>query len=72
MRRRVVVTGIGIVPKTLNLENPIDDFDLDYVRCRNRERDVPVCMSNTFAFGGSNAVLVVGRHGKETRFLDDG
>lgn len=56
----------GIVPKTLNLENPIDDFDLDYVRCRNRERDVPVCMSNTFAFGGSNAVLVVGRHGEET------
>jgi 3-oxoacyl-[acyl-carrier-protein] synthase II len=49
----------GVVPPTINYENPDPDCDLDYVPNTAREVKVKVCMSNSLGFGGHNASLVV-------------
>lgn len=49
----------GIVPPTLNFEIPDPDCDLDYVVEGARRVPLAVAMSNSFAFGGSNASLVL-------------
>ncbi len=49
----------GIVPPTINLDNPDPQCDLDYVPNESREKDVTIAMSNSFGFGGTNAVLVL-------------
>ena len=47
------------VPPTANLDVPDPDCDLDYVPGRGRSgQDIRCVMSNSFAFGGTNAVLV--------------
>ena len=51
----------GIVPPTINLTHPDPDCDLDYVPLTAREIDVEYVMSNSFGFGGHNAVLVFAR-----------
>ncbi len=51
----------GIIPPTINLETPDPDCDLDYVPGEARRARVDVAMSNSFGFGGSNAVIVLGR-----------
>jgi 3-oxoacyl-[acyl-carrier-protein] synthase II len=48
----------GIVPPTINLENPDPQCDLDYVPLRARTMPVPVAIVNGFGFGGQNAVAV--------------
>ena len=48
----------GVVPPTLNLDNPSDDCDIDLVPHVARKRDVRVVLSNSFGFGGTNASLV--------------
>ena len=49
----------GIVPPTINLEEPDPECDLDYVPKEAREMEVNVAVSNSFGFGGHNATLVI-------------
>jgi 3-oxoacyl-[acyl-carrier-protein] synthase II len=49
----------GIIPPTINLDNPGPGCDLDFVPHQARKRDVRASMSNTFGFGGVNAVLIL-------------
>lgn len=49
------------VPPTIGLDEPDPECDLDYTANVARERDVGFAMSNSFAFGGMNAVLIFGR-----------
>jgi len=48
----------GIVPPTINLQNPSEECDLDYVPNTARQADVNVAMSNSLGFGGTNATLL--------------
>jgi len=49
----------GIVPPTANYLGPDDECDLDYTPNEPRERRIRLALSNSFAFGGLNAVLAV-------------
>jgi len=51
-----------IVPPTLNYRVPDPECDLDCVTAGSRKFDGHLIMSNSFAFGGSNAALIIGRH----------
>jgi 3-oxoacyl-[acyl-carrier-protein] synthase II len=51
----------GVVPPTINLENPGDDCDLDYIPHEARRRKVDVTLSNSFGFGGQNIALILRR-----------
>jgi 3-oxoacyl-[acyl-carrier-protein] synthase II len=48
----------GVAPPTINLDNPEEGCDLDYVAHRAKEMNIEAALSNTFGFGGVNAVLV--------------
>lgn len=48
----------GIIPPTINLDNPGEGCDLDYVPKVARRKEINTAMSNTFGFGGVNAVLL--------------
>jgi len=48
----------GVVPPTLNLDNPSDGCDIDLVPHQAKERSVGAALSNSFGFGGTNASLV--------------
>jgi len=54
----------GKVPPTINLDNPDEDCDLDYVPHKAREMDINVTMSNSFGFGGTNACIIFKRFEK--------
>jgi 3-oxoacyl-[acyl-carrier-protein] synthase II len=48
----------GIIPPTINLENPSDNCDLDFVPNTARETGLKVAISNSFGFGSTNGSLV--------------
>ncbi|MDZ5761707.1 3-oxoacyl-[acyl-carrier-protein] synthase 2 [Candidatus Cyrtobacter comes] len=48
----------SVLPPTLNLDDPDEGFDLDFVPHISREMDVNIAMSNSFGFGGTNASLL--------------
>jgi 3-oxoacyl-[acyl-carrier-protein] synthase II len=49
----------GIIPPTINLDNPGDECDLDYVPKVARKASVTYAMTNSFGFGGTNACLIL-------------
>lgn len=48
----------GVIPPTINLDNPDPECDLDYVANQARIKEINTAMSSTFGFGGVNSVLV--------------
>jgi 3-oxoacyl-[acyl-carrier-protein] synthase II len=48
----------GVIPPTINLENPDEECDLDFTPHTAKERRVRVAMNNSFGFGGHNATLI--------------
>ncbi len=54
--------GQGVVPPTLNLDNPSPGCDIDLVPHEAKERKVNIALSNSFGFGGTNASLVLGAY----------
>lgn len=55
------INGIrdGIAPPTINLTEPDPECDLDYVPEKSRALNIDAALSNSFAFGGANAVIAV-------------
>jgi 3-oxoacyl-[acyl-carrier-protein] synthase II len=55
----VLALDRGLLPPTINLDDPDPECDLDYVPNKARKADVSVAISNSFGFGGHNATLVI-------------
>ena len=51
----------GVVPPTLNLDNPSDGCDLDLVPHTAKKKEIRATLSNSFGFGGTNASLIFAR-----------
>jgi len=51
----------GVIPPTINYENPDPDCDLDYVPNEPRETRCDIALNNSFGFGGQNITLAVSR-----------
>ena len=52
----------GILPPTINQDNPDPICDLDYVPNKPVKRDIRIGLSNTFGFGGHNAVIAMKKY----------
>ncbi len=52
----------SVIPPTINLDNPAEGCDLDYVPHTARKADVTVALSNSFGFGGTNASLILKKY----------
>ena len=52
----------GVIPPTINLNNPDPDCDLNYTPHKSRQADVNVTLSNSFGFGGHNATIMLRKY----------
>jgi len=59
----VLALQSGVLPPTINYENPDSECDLDYVPNVAREKAIKAAMSNSFGFGGTNASLLFKKYG---------
>jgi 3-oxoacyl-[acyl-carrier-protein] synthase II len=57
----VLAARDSVAPPTINLDNPDDECDLDYVPHTARQMNIDVALSNSFGFGGTNGTLVFRR-----------
>ncbi len=57
----ILAMNEGILPPTINLENPSDGLDINLVPNEAQEKKVDAVLSNSFGFGGTNASLVMKR-----------
>ena len=48
----------GIVPPTINLDNPQEGCDLNYIPHRSIDSKIKIALSNSFGFGGTNCTLI--------------
>jgi 3-oxoacyl-[acyl-carrier-protein] synthase II len=51
----------GIVPPTINLDNPDPECDLNYVPNKAIRSEFSHCLNNAFGFGGQNVALILGK-----------
>src|SRR3712207_5817166 len=51
----------GIVPPTINLDNPSVETAIDLVPHTAKKKDIDIALSNSFGFGGTNASLIFRR-----------
>jgi 3-oxoacyl-[acyl-carrier-protein] synthase II len=59
----VMALNKGILPPTINLNNPDPDCDLDFIPHKARAVKIHTAMANSFGFGGHNAVLIFHKNG---------
>ncbi|MEV0455193.1 beta-ketoacyl-[acyl-carrier-protein] synthase family protein [Catellatospora methionotrophica] len=57
----IMALGRGLLPPTVNLEDPDPACDLDHIRGKARQSPIDFALSNSFGFGGHNVSLVLGR-----------
>jgi 3-oxoacyl-[acyl-carrier-protein] synthase II len=60
----VKAIGEGVLPPTINLDHPDPACDLDYVPHQAKKKEIRTAMSNTFGFGGVNAVVIFRKWGE--------
>src|SRR5215216_2470787 len=58
----ILATQRGILPPTINYEDPDPECDLDYIPNEARQSEISVGVSNSFGFGGHNACVVFRKH----------
>ena len=54
----ILAINEGILPPTLNLSNPSENCDLDFIPHTSREKNVKIVLNNSFGFGGTNSALI--------------
>ena len=52
----------SVIPPTINLNTPDEECDLNYTPNNSIEKDISYAMTNSFGFGGHNAVLIFSRN----------
>ena len=52
----------GVIPPTINLDSPDEECDLNYTPNNSIEKDISYAMTNSFGFGGHNAVLIFSKN----------
>jgi 3-oxoacyl-[acyl-carrier-protein] synthase II len=57
----ILAIHYGVVPPTINLDDPDDGVDLDIAAHKARYLEIPAALNNSFGFGGHNAALVFAR-----------
>lgn len=58
----IIAINEGLIPPTINYENPDPDCDLDYTVNKAKERNVTIAASNAFGFGGHNTTVIMKKY----------